>query len=87
LQEVFGAPHPAFEMQRRDVFLSALQTYLTCSADFADCLILTESALAGHELATFDRKLGKLAGARLLAPAGLLATWNPFRPSRHPPLP
>ncbi len=71
LQEVFGAiaDHPAFEMQRRDVFLSALQTYLTCSADFADCLILTESALAGHELATFDRKLGKLAGAWLLAPS------------------
>lgn len=47
-------------------FLSALQTYLAGSADFADCVILTEGVVAGHELVAFDRKLGKLAGARLL---------------------
>jgi len=30
-------------------------------------MILAESAGAGHELVTFDRKLGKLAGARTLS--------------------
>ncbi|MDP1612902.1 MAG: type II toxin-antitoxin system VapC family toxin [Sulfuritalea sp.] len=70
LQDTFGAIaiHPAFHLQRRDVFLSALQHHLTGSADFADCVILAESVNAGHELVTFDRKLGKLAGARLIAP-------------------
>jgi predicted nucleic-acid-binding protein len=53
--------------QRRGVFLSAMQTYITGSADFADCVILAEGGLAGYESVTFDRKLGKLAGARLLA--------------------
>ena len=68
LQAILGAiaNHPAFHLQRRDVFLSALQSCLTANADFADCMILAESASAGHELVTFDRKLGKLAGARLL---------------------
>lgn len=68
LQETLGAiaDHPAFHLQRRDVFVSALQSYLTASADFADCMILAESAGAGHELVTFDRKLGRLAGARML---------------------
>jgi predicted nucleic-acid-binding protein len=70
LQDTLGAiaRHPAFHLQRRDVFLSALQIYLAASADFADCMILAESVGAGHELVTFDRKLGKLAGARLLEP-------------------
>ena len=68
LQDTLGAiaDHPAFHLQRRDVFLSALQAYLIGNADFSDCVILAESAGAGHELVTFDRKLGKLAGARLL---------------------
>lgn len=69
LQDIFGAiaNHPAFHLQRRDVFESALQTYLTASADFADCVILAESVAAGQELVTFDRRLGRLSGARLLA--------------------
>ena len=68
LQDIFGAiaNHPAFHLQRRDVFVSALQTYLAASADFADCMILAESVGSGHELVTFDRRLGKLDGARLL---------------------
>ena len=68
LQDTLGAiaHHPAFHLQRREVFLSALQRYLTAGADFADCMILAESGDAGHELVTFDRKLGKLTGARLL---------------------
>lgn len=61
------AGHPAFSLQRPDVFNAALQYYRAGHGDFADCVILAESASAGHELATFDRKLAKLAGARLVS--------------------
>ncbi len=68
LHDTLGAiaNHPAFHLQRRDVFLLALQSYLTAGANIADCMILADSVDAGHELVTFDRKLGKLSGARLL---------------------
>lgn len=68
LQGAFGviAKHPAFHLQRPDVFQAAFQHYLAGHADFADCMILAESKSAGHELATFDRKLGKLPGVRLI---------------------
>jgi predicted nucleic-acid-binding protein len=68
LQHTLGAiaDHPAFHLQRREVFQAALQNYLAANTDFADCMILAESASAGHELVTFDRKLGKLPGARLI---------------------
>jgi len=68
LQGTLGAvaKHPAFHLQRPEVFQAALQHYLAGHADFADCMILAESASAGHELATFDRKLGKLPGTRLI---------------------
>lgn len=56
----------ALHLQGREVIEKALQAYLSGSADFAECLILAKSARAGHELATFDRKLGRLAGASLL---------------------
>ncbi len=60
------ASHPAFSLQRLDVFHAALQHFQSSQADFADCVILAESGSAGYELATFDRKLGKLSGTRLL---------------------
>jgi predicted nucleic-acid-binding protein len=68
LQGTLGtiAKHPAFHLQRPDVFQTAFQHYLAGHADFADCMILAESVGAGHELATFDRKLGKLPGTRLI---------------------
>lgn len=68
LQNALGtiAKHPAFLLQRPEVFQAAFQHYLAGHADFADCMILAESASAGHELATFDRKLGKLPGTRLI---------------------
>lgn len=68
LQSTLGAiaSHPAFHLQRPEMFAAALQHYLAGHADFADCMILAESTNAGHELATFDRKLGKLPGARLI---------------------
>ncbi len=69
LQHTLGAiaRHPAFHLQRREMFQAALQNYLATNSDFADCMILAESAGAGHELATFDRKLGKLPGTRLIS--------------------
>ena len=68
LQDTLGAiaSHPAFRLQRPEVFQAAFQHYLAGHADFADCMILAESTGAGHELATFDRKLGKLPGTRLI---------------------
>lgn len=68
LQGALGAidKHPAFHLQRQEVFKVAFQHYLAGHADFADCMILAESASAGHELATFDRKLGKLPGTRVI---------------------
>ena len=66
LQDALGAiaRHPAFHLQRPEVFRAAFQHYLAGHADFADCMILAESA--SYELATFDRKLGKLPGTRLI---------------------
>lgn len=61
------AGHPAFSLQRPDAFNAAFQYYQAGHGDFADCMILAESASAGHELATFDRKLEKLAGTRLVS--------------------
>jgi predicted nucleic-acid-binding protein len=58
--------HPAFHLQRPDIFLAALQTFRDRHADFADCEILAESIAAAGELATFDRKLAKLPGTRLV---------------------
>jgi bifunctional DNA-binding transcriptional regulator/antitoxin component of YhaV-PrlF toxin-antitoxin module len=41
--------------------------YLAGHADFADCIILAEIEEASCELLTFDRKLGKLPGTRLMS--------------------
>lgn len=70
LRDTLGAiaNHPAFLLQRREIFVSALDTFLATSADFPDCMIQAESANAGHELASFDRKLGKLEGVKALKP-------------------
>ncbi|MBI3524385.1 MAG: type II toxin-antitoxin system VapC family toxin [Betaproteobacteria bacterium] len=68
LQDALGiiVKHPAFHLQRPEVFRAAFQHYLAGHADFADCMILAESASAGYDLATFDRKLSKLPGTRLI---------------------
>lgn len=56
-------------LQGERTFLKALQLYRTSSADFADCLILAEAQEQGCLLFSFDKKLGKETGARLLRPA------------------
>jgi predicted nucleic-acid-binding protein len=61
------ASHPAYKLQGAEVFASALALFGDGKADFADCLILAESRAANCELATFDRKLARAEGAKLLA--------------------
>lgn len=60
------ADHPAYKLQRPEVFAAALELFLAGRADFADGLILAESRSVGCELATFDRKLAKAEGTKLL---------------------
>ena len=64
------ADHPAFHLQSPEIFQAALGLFQAGNADFADCVILAESAAARLELVSFDRKLGQLAGVRLLTVAG-----------------
>jgi len=52
----------AFILQRHDIFQSALQSFKTSTADFADCLILAESQQFKVPLYTFDKRCGKLTG-------------------------
>ncbi|HLA75618.1 MAG TPA: type II toxin-antitoxin system VapC family toxin [Gammaproteobacteria bacterium] len=56
----------AFVLQHPETFMTALQWFQQNNANFADCLILAESRGAGCELFTFDKRLGKQHGARLL---------------------
>lgn len=59
--------HPVFKLQAPQLFSSALDLFATNNADFSDCLILRESIKEGNVLATFDKRLGKLSGAKLLS--------------------
>ena len=56
----------AFVLQRREVFAEALREMSIGAVDFSDCLILTEARAENAELATFDKKLGKLPGTKLV---------------------
>jgi predicted nucleic-acid-binding protein len=52
-------------VERPSIVSAALRHFGESSADFSDCLILaTAQAAAAAPLATFDRKLAKLSGAR-----------------------
>ena len=54
--------HPQFQLQSADSFKSAVTLFHQHSADFSDCLILTESMWMQLQLFTFDKKLGRLKG-------------------------
>ena len=58
------AGNAAYVVQRRDVFTEALRQCGASAADFSDCLILAEAGAEKTQLATFDKKLSKLAGAK-----------------------
>lgn len=80
LQSVFGlgrkelarqltllAANPAYRLQNADSFVRALELFSETGGDFADCMILVEAGNAGCELLTFDRKLVRRDGVRLVA--------------------
>jgi predicted nucleic-acid-binding protein len=54
--------HPQFQLQSMEAFEPALALFKQHSADFSDCLILTESTRQNLQLFTFDKKLGRLKG-------------------------
>jgi len=56
----------SFALQHADIFHAALAEFRAGPADFSDYVILNQARSENAKLATFDRKLGKLAGARLL---------------------
>ena len=57
----------SFVLQHADIFRAALAGFRAGPADFSDYVILTQARTENADLATFDRKLGKLAGARLIS--------------------
>lgn len=57
----------AFAVQAPGIVKDALDVFRRSNADFSDCLILAQCKHDGQvPLATFDRALGKLDGAKLL---------------------
>lgn len=55
--------HPQFQLQLPESFSSAVALFRNHTADFSDCLILTESKSRMLQLFTFDKKLGRMKGA------------------------
>ncbi|MFU8789633.1 MAG: type II toxin-antitoxin system VapC family toxin [Methylobacter sp.] len=58
--------NPAFILQRPENFKVAIELFRQSRADFADCLILTESSYVDAVLYTFDKRLGRHSNTRLL---------------------
>ena len=57
----------SFVLQEVDVFRAALGEFRIGPADFADYVILMQARAENIDLATFDRKLSKLTGTRLVS--------------------
>lgn len=57
--------HPQFQLQSAESFTSAFALFRKHSADFSDCLILTEATAQHLQLFTFDKKLGRMKGAAI----------------------
>ena len=55
----------AFTLQNRSSFQKAMNLFIQCNGDFSDYLFLAESQRENLKLLTFDKKLGKQAGAVL----------------------
>lgn len=56
----------AFILQRPEEFKAAINLFRLGHADFADCLILSESSYLDAVLYTFDKRLGRHSNTRLL---------------------
>lgn len=59
----------SFVLQEADIFRAALDGFRAGPADFPDYVILMQARAQHVELATFDRKLGKLPGTHLVKPS------------------
>ena len=57
----------SFVLQEVDIFRAALGEFRIGPADFADYVILMQARAENIDLATFDRKLSKLRGTRLVS--------------------
>ncbi len=57
----------SFVLQEVDIFRAALGEFSIGRADFADHVILMQARAENIDLATFDRKLSKLKGTRLVS--------------------
>lgn len=57
----------AFVLEDEDLSHRALTLFQASNADFSDCVILAGCRDSGLELYTFDKRLGKLAGASLVS--------------------
>jgi predicted nucleic-acid-binding protein len=57
----------SFVLQQSDIFRAALAEFRIGPADFAGYVILMEARAENIKLATFDRKLSKLKGTRLVS--------------------
>ena len=53
----------AFVLETPDLCQRALALFRSCNVDYSDCLILCVSRAVDLELYTFDKRLGRLAGA------------------------
>ncbi|TAN70798.1 MAG: PIN domain-containing protein [Methylobacter sp.] len=58
--------NPDFILQHPEHFKTAIDLFRLGHADFADCLILTESSYLDAVLYTFDKRLGRHSNTRLL---------------------
>jgi predicted nucleic-acid-binding protein len=58
--------NPAFILQHSEHFKTAIDLFRLGHADFADCLIVTESSYLDTVLYTFDKRLARHSNTRLL---------------------
>jgi predicted nucleic-acid-binding protein len=56
------AENPAFDIEKREILLSAFKKYPDTTISFVDILISEQARIEGKQLATFDRKLEKQSG-------------------------
>ena len=69
LAEALGSllGNQSFVLQEVDIFRAALGEFRIGRADFADYVILMQARAENIDLATYDRKLSKLKGTRLVS--------------------
>ena len=57
----------AYELEKRNIFITALSYYQESNVGFSDCIILAQAEeKAALPLLTFDKKLGKLTNTQLV---------------------